>query len=224
MGDIFKCKQLFWTVCISFFQNSEFKGTHNQLPPWNNDADSSCFDHGIDYFGSDLNPGQFIATETAFACQENCQKTSGCHFWTWSPKFNKACWMKSGKEQVRPDPDVISGPSHCTFKKESNKPEESLQKQNLGLGFQHQNNLPKSDCFDHGLDYYGNDLNPGQYESTESAQLCQEKCQQSSGCHYWTWTPLYHNACWKKSSKGETTFDSNVISGKNPQERYIPIS
>ena len=86
------------------------------MPPWNNDADSNCFDHGIDYFGNDLNPGQFISTDTAFDCQENCQKNSVCHFWTWSPKFNKACWMKSGKGQVRPDPDVISGPSHCEYK------------------------------------------------------------------------------------------------------------
>ena len=105
---ILDCSQLILSQTLNII-----KGTHDQLPPWNNDADSNCFDHDIDYFGNDLNPGQFISTETAFDCQESCQKTSGCYFWTWSPKFNKACWIKSGKEQVRSNPDVISGPSHC---------------------------------------------------------------------------------------------------------------
>ena len=39
--------------------DSQYKGILDELPPWTNDKNSDCFDHGIDYFGNDLNPGQY---------------------------------------------------------------------------------------------------------------------------------------------------------------------
>ena len=81
-------------------------------------------------------------------------------------------------------------------------------------------------CFEYGLDYFGNDLNEGHYDSTDSADACQVKCQQTSGCNFWTWTPDYHNACWKKSSKGEVIPHSQAVSGPaycdNPNPEPIP--
>ena len=59
------------------------------------------------------------------------------------------------------------------------------------------------DCFDHGIDYIGNDLEDGHYVSTGSAEACQINCQQTAGCNYWTWDPNYHTACWKKYAKGK---------------------
>ena len=58
------------------------------------------------------------------------------------------------------------------------------------------------DCFDHGIDYYGNDLDDGHYVSTGSAEACQINCQETSGCNFWSWDPNYHSACWKKYAKG----------------------
>ena len=60
------------------------------------------------------------------------------------------------------------------------------------------------DCFDHGIDYYGNDLEDGHYVSTGSAEACQINCQETSGCNFWSWDPSYHSACWKKYAKGIT--------------------
>ena len=56
-------------------------------------------------------------------------------------------------------------------------------------------------------------MNPGQFDSTISAKACQENCKQTPGCNFWTWTPDYLNACWKKSSKGEVRPKSQAISG-----------
>ena len=58
------------------------------------------------------------------------------------------------------------------------------------------------DCFDHGIDYFGNDLEDGHYVSTGSAEACQINCQETSGCNFWSWDPSYHSACWKKYAKG----------------------
>ena len=53
----------------------------------------------------------------------------------------------------------------------------------------------------------------GHYVSTESAGACQTSCQNTAGCEFWSWTPDYHNACWKKSGKGVTISKPGVTSG-----------
>merc|ERR1712121_39795 len=68
-------------------------------------------------------------------------------------------------------------------------------------------------CFEQGIDYLGNDLQEGHYDSTSSAAECQKVCQRTNGCEAWTWDPTYHNACWKKSAKGQTQANSKVTSG-----------
>merc|ERR1719422_1657709 len=68
-------------------------------------------------------------------------------------------------------------------------------------------------CFEQGVDYLGNDLQEGHYDSTSSAAECQKVCQRTNGCEAWTWDPTYHNACWKKSAKGQTQANSKVTSG-----------
>jgi len=69
------------------------------------------------------------------------------------------------------------------------------------------------DCFDHGIDYIGFDMEDGVYVSTPSAADCQVNCQNTAGCEYWSWDPDYHTACWRKTGKGETRADSRITSG-----------
>ena len=69
------------------------------------------------------------------------------------------------------------------------------------------------DCFDHGIDYSGFDLEDGKYVSTESAEACQTECKNNDRCQYWSWVPDYHNSCWLKHGKGETSQSPNIISG-----------
>ena len=75
------------------------------------------------------------------------------------------------------------------------------------------NSLQAEDCFDHGLDYQGFDLNEGHYDSVASPEACQAKCQETPGCNFWTWDPDFNTACWKKSAKGQTRPDAGLTSG-----------
>ena len=140
-----------------------------------------CFEPGIDYAGYDLKQGHLISTPNPNACQVKCQQTSGCKFWTWDPGFHNACWMKYGKGAKKHNARLTSGPRTC-----GGSPNPAPN--------------PTGSCFEKGIDYYGGDL--GHFVSTPSATACQTKCQQTQGCNFWTWDPGYHNACWRKSSKG----------------------
>ena len=73
--------------------------------------------------------------------------------------------------------------------------------------------IATEDCFDHGVDYVGFDLEDGVYVSTGSAEACQISCQQKAGCNYWTWDPTYHSACWRKYAKGAIKYDPALTSG-----------
>ena len=72
---------------------------------------------------------------------------------------------------------------------------------------------PDQNCFEKDTDYHGSDLENGHYVSTESAGACQTSCQNTAGCEFWTWTPNYHNACWRKSGKGDVRSHYGVTSG-----------
>ena len=43
--------------------------------------------------------------------------------------------------------------------------------------------------------------------------LYQVECQHNSACNYWTWDFTWHNACWMKTDKTQTSSNGNVISG-----------
>jgi len=72
-----------------------------------------CFDHDVDYFGFDLNEGHYVSTASAAGCQQECQGTHGCEFWTWDRNYHNACWMKTAKGNVQSSPGLISGPKYC---------------------------------------------------------------------------------------------------------------
>ena len=73
----------------------------------------SCFDEGVDYFGNDLEDGQFDSTSSAAECQTHCQQSQGCNFWTWDPGYNNACWKKSAKGPIQTNARLTSGPKTC---------------------------------------------------------------------------------------------------------------
>ena len=72
-----------------------------------------CFDYGVDYVGCDLDDGHYVSTESASACQQSCQQTTDCLFWTWDPNYHSACWKKWGKGETRIDESLTSGPKFC---------------------------------------------------------------------------------------------------------------
>ena len=77
------------------------------------DEVGDCFDHGIDYIGFDMEDGVYVPTESASACQINCQNTAGCEFWSWDPDYHTACWRKYGKGETQVNARITSGPKYC---------------------------------------------------------------------------------------------------------------
>ena len=79
--------------------------------------------------------------------------------------YHSACWKKTDKGESKPSGSAISGPKFCGDPPEPN------------------------DCFEYKTNYYGFDMEDGQYNSQASAEACQIECQNTNGCEYWTWDP-----------------------------------
>jgi len=60
-----------------------------------------------------LNEGHYVPTSSAEGCQQQCQATHGCEFWTWDSNYHTACWMKTAKGAVQSNPGMTSGPKYC---------------------------------------------------------------------------------------------------------------
>ena len=72
-----------------------------------------CFEENINYNGNDIGISSGVAT--ADDCQLKCKQEEQCLFWTYCTlglcKDN--CYLKSGKSNVIPGPNQISGPKDC---------------------------------------------------------------------------------------------------------------
>ena len=76
---------------------------------------SGCFEKGVDYHGP-APPGvdSYVSTGSAEQCQERCQQTDECNYFTWDPNWNTACWMKKSQGTLNRDkPHLVSGPREC---------------------------------------------------------------------------------------------------------------
>jgi hypothetical protein len=55
--------------------------------------------------------------ESAKDCQEECQNTTGCNFWTWAkpdfPIFPKHCYLKGSLGTKSTNSHTASGPKNC---------------------------------------------------------------------------------------------------------------
>ena len=98
-------------ICFSFLKTILAKTIDTESKAIENQTD--CFDHGKDYFGFDMEDGVYVSTGSAEACQFDCQRTSGCEFWTWDPNYHSACWRKYAKGEMHHDPSITSGPKYC---------------------------------------------------------------------------------------------------------------
>jgi hypothetical protein len=78
------------------------------------EIDEDCYDWGFDYAGADmaLEP---IITATSSLCQETCQTTPGCQFWTFKDSMcNNECWLKTKKNSKNDHWCAVSGPRYCS--------------------------------------------------------------------------------------------------------------
>jgi hypothetical protein len=81
---------------------------------------ATCIQDKVDFYGGgDLGPNSFSASPNFQDCQEVCQMTEGCNFWTW---WRKRCHVKSTKGEIRPNADTISGPKFCNSPEQPPRP------------------------------------------------------------------------------------------------------
>lgn len=81
----------------------------------------SCFDNG-DYTGSNLRRNYYVSRRSANECQQKCQQTPGCNYWTWDPHWHQACWMKTTKGRLNTRKSHLkSGPKYCKSRRSSKK-------------------------------------------------------------------------------------------------------
>ena len=79
-------------------------------------------------------------------------------------------------------------------------------------------------CPEINIDYPGNDL---RQTIEETWQKCAEKCGNTAGCEYWTWTPpesapKYPKWCFLKTAKGNVKFLYKAVSGAKGCREFSP--
>ena len=69
-------------------------------------------------------------------------------------------------------------------------------------------NVMQGGCILSGIDFHGGDIGVAVVKDTK--EMCQKHCQDTSGCHYFTWVddthldPLIHKKCYLKNKIVET--------------------
>lgn len=136
-----------------------------------------------DYVGHDMGNQPSPSYD---GCFDICQRTPGCHVFSWSNYMGGTCWLKSWKDKTVVSAGVTSGvvstsSRSCTWEK------------------------------DGGIDYYINDIGNkgGINDRTDCCQLCKD----TPGCTAFSWSDQSGGTCWFKSKKGDIKFKAGVYSG-----------
>jgi hypothetical protein len=77
---------------------------------------TGCFEENTDYRGGDLQHNVTFY-ESAKGCQEECQRTAGCNFWSWAKpssfSYPKHCFLKWSPGTKLLISHTTSGPKNC---------------------------------------------------------------------------------------------------------------
>ncbi|PFH35764.1 PAN domain-containing protein [Besnoitia besnoiti] len=159
---------------------------------------ASCWEYGVDFYGSDIRKIEDESVKSAALCQGLCKVQSFCEYWTWVTDTN-SCYLKtsaapSGRRQDSTTTGMISGPRECP--------------------------AAQTDCFDLNIDYYGNDVQKVEDGSVATANECQWLCQRQPDCYFWTYL-TDRRFCYLKnfSAAGTRVPQTSAISG--PKNCYI---
>ncbi|TMW65410.1 hypothetical protein Poli38472_008052 [Pythium oligandrum] len=142
----------------------------------------NCFiENGFDYIGYDIKSVQGQAVEN---CCGICFSTNGCRAYSWTNQNGGTCWLKNGRGDIVPNPNVKSA---LFF-----------------IGYKNPTCQLASD-----VDYIGNDI--GRAGASNPGQCC-DICQKRNGCRAYTWTNQDGGTCWLKSKRGSMTYKAGAKS------------
>lgn len=160
---------------------------------------ANCFEKNTAYPGNSMDAAgetQLTAT-SAKQCQELCQDTPGCAAFTFVKK-KSFCNLKSTQYgEKRKKAGKVSGPANC--------PEE-----NTNVLSRSGSVRQISNCFKEGVNFQVGNL-PGS-QTRNTAEECQQLCQDTPGCHSFSWERSSKN-CGLKSSDKRRRKKNDVVSG-----------
>ena len=158
-------------------------------------APECTYSDGVEFVGGDLATefgGGGIQTNmnSSAECIEECEKRSGCQYWSWVQSAGINCFLKVNKVESVRTPKFVSGsiPSACI----NGKPEES------------------SVCNYEGIDFLGGDL-----FSVAASGLddCRQQCEDQISCKLFSFFPEDEIGCYLKSEAVKANVNAEVTSG-----------
>jgi len=202
-------------LCVEDVAKEEWKYTDGTT--WNVDPQLSvsCLDakskakctynDGVQFVGGDL-PSEFggggIQTNmnSSAECIEECEKRTGCQYWTWVQEQGTNCFLKVDRVDSVRRPKYVSGslPSACI---QAEDDEEEDDQQDAG---------ELSVCTHKGVDFVGGDLFQ---VAAASVDDCRQQCAEQASCQLFSYVADEATGCYLKTEAVRAKVSANVVSG-----------
>jgi len=199
------------TYCVEDVRANQWKYTDGSA--WHVDSHLrvSCLDETVtpqclyndqtEFVGGDLpevfgGGGVETSMESSADCIEECEKRSGCKYWTWVMGEKVNCFLKNSKVEMVRKPKYVSGsiPQACT-----STPSTPTQAPST-----------YSVCTYNNLDFQGGDLFTVLAFDVDD---CRKQCEEHVSCQLFTYDKNLERGCYFKTDQVTVSSNDEVVSG-----------
>jgi len=199
------------THCVEDVRANQWKYTDGSA--WHVDSHLrvSCLDETVtpqclyndqtEFIGGDLpevfgGGGVETSMESSADCIEECEKRSGCKYWTWVMGEKVNCFLKNSKVEMVRKPKYVSGsiPQACI-----STPSTPTQAPST-----------YTDCTYRNLDFQGGDLFTVLALDVDD---CRKQCEEHVSCQLFTYDKNLERGCYFKTDQVTVINNEEVISG-----------
>jgi len=199
------------TYCVEDVRANQWKYTDGSA--WHVDSHLrvSCLDETVtpqclyndqtEFIGGDLpevfgGGGVETSMESSADCIEECEKRSGCKYWTWVMGEKVNCFLKNSKVETARKPKYVSGsiPQACTSTPSTPTQAPSTYR----------------DCTYKSLDFQGGDLFT---VLALDVNDCRKQCEEHVSCQLFTYDRNLERGCYFKTDQVTVSNNEEVISG-----------
>ena len=199
------------TYCVEDVPVNQWKYTDGSA--WHVDPllRVSCLDQSVtpqclyndqtEFVGGDLpevfgGGGVETSMESSADCIEECEKRSGCNYWTWVMGEKVNCFLKNRKVDTVRKPKHVSGsiPKACA----STPPTPTQSPSTYSV------------CTYNSLDFQGGDLFSVLANDVDD---CRQQCEDHVSCQLFTFDKGLERGCYFKTDQVKVTTNENVVSG-----------
>ena len=199
------------TYCVEDVPVNQWKYTDGSA--WHVDPllRVSCLDQSVtpqclyndqtEFVGGDLpevfgGGGVETSMESSADCIEECEKRSGCNYWTWVMGEKVNCFLKNRKVDTVRKPKHVSGsiPKACA----STPPTPTQSPSTYSV------------CTYNSLDFQGGDLFSVLANDVDD---CRQQCEDHVSCQLFTFDKGLERGCYFKTDQVKVTSNENVVSG-----------